>query len=73
MARDGTFKLKGKHGFELESGSYMLHRNNVSYSTADGSLQVKHLVLVKGEDVLGEYHEHSFQFTADKGHLLNCN
>ena len=57
VARDDTFKLKGKHRFKLDSGSYMLYRNNVTYSTGNGLLHVKHGPIIKGQDVLREYHE----------------
>ena len=72
VGRDGTFKIKGKHGFEIESGSYMLHRNNVTYSTADNSLTLKHGATYAGQDTLGEYHEHAFDVSAVKGKDLTA-
>ena len=69
VGHDGTFTVKGKHGFVLHSGNYVLHRNNATFSTGDGSLEVKHGPIIKGQDVLGEYREHSFSLSATEGNV----
>ena len=66
---DASWVLTGPNGFQLESGTYMLHRHANFYHTQDKSLTVKVVTRDReGTDNLGKYKEHVFKFTT-KGKL----
>jgi len=60
---DASWSLSGPKGFQLESGTYMLHRHGTFFHTDDQSLTVEMVTDNRtGSDNLGEYVEHVFQF-----------
>ena len=60
---DASWSLIGPKGFQLESGTYMLHRHGTFFHTDDQSLTVEMVTDNRtGSDNLGEYVEHAFQF-----------
>ena len=76
--KDASWSLDAGQGVTLESGNYMLHRNEKYYSTTDGSLQIDQVTddrrgtgknwffdikKIKISDNLGKYLEYVFKFT----------
>lgn len=68
---DASWSLVGPKGFQLESGTYMLHRHGKYYHTYDHTLTVQMVIANKtGSDNLGAYVEHVFAFTTPGKVLL---